>query len=446
MKTQMITKIKKLRGKQRVYNIETEKNSNYFANGLLVHNCFAYYSKASNPAYTGQVTGVSVSRLKKVITGKVKSPYYEHFFSKRFTFHWGGLSDPFDNFEIRNGRSYEIIKFLGEINYPTLFSTKGSKCLLLSKYRKLFKKFAKNKNFGFQFSIITGEEDLARKVEIGVPSVENRLKAMKVYSDMGYWTVLRFRPFIIGISDINLLSFLKRAKKAGMDAISTEFYCLDEKVDKRVKEIRYKWLADVAGVDNIETYYKELSPNDRGTYRRLNRDVKERYIKVMYKFCVENDVLFACSDPDFKELTMSPSCCGLPVKLKGSDLTNYSKDQQTEMIRYMRRKYWKEGKATPITYREVYGDKIDGFLFDDRLTHDSPKEVKMCSGERKVQTLGSLLLEEWNRLSSPANPYIYFQGKVQPCGKDKEGNLMYKYVPHEYEEEWIKEGFNLSKA
>ncbi len=409
--------------------------------------CFAYYSKSNNPATTNEVTAVNVERLKKMIKGELKNnPYYEHFFKNRFVFHWGGLSDPFDNFEIVNGKSYEIVKFLGEENYPTLFSTKGAKCLLLSKYRKLFKRFRKQKNFGFQMSIITGEDSLAKKVEIGVPSVEERLEAIKVYSKMGYWTVLRFRPFIIGISDVNLLSFLKRAKKAGIDAISTEFYCLDERADRQIKEIRYKWLGEVAGVDDIEKYYKALSPNERGTYRRLSRDVKERHIKIMYKFCVENDIIFACSDPDFKELNMTPSCCGLPQKLDGSDLTNYSKNQQTEMIRYMRKKYWKSGgkKNSPVTFGEVYGGMVDTFLADDRLTSDSPKEVGMCASERKMLTLGKLLLSEWNNLKSPANPYIYFYGKVQPYGKDDDGNMTYVYVPSEYEEDWIAEGIDLS--
>ena len=48
--------------------------------------------------------------------------YYEAFYKKKFLLHWGGLADPFCNFEKSNRKGYKLLKALGEENYPTLFS------------------------------------------------------------------------------------------------------------------------------------------------------------------------------------------------------------------------------------------------------------------------------------------------------------------------------------
>jgi hypothetical protein len=54
-----------------------------------------------------------------------------------------------------------------------------------------------------------------------------------------------------------------------------------------------------------------------------------------------------------------------------------------------------------------------------------------------------IILEQWNNLNSPANPYNYFHGKLIPCGHCEEGNIVYRYNPLEYEGRWVEEGINL---
>ena len=106
---------------------------------------------------------------------------------------------------------------------------------------------------------------------------------MKAMSDRGYWTVLRLRPFIIGISDVDIEILLQRAKDNGCNAISMEFFAMDYRClggfeGKALKNIDD--MSKLAGFDIIKMY-KDTSPSERGGYLRSNRDVKEYFVKKM---------------------------------------------------------------------------------------------------------------------------------------------------------------------
>ena len=446
-----IKQIKKIKGNYRVHNIETEKNNNYFANNVLVHNCFAYFFKTNNPAIkTMELKTVNYEQTINALSGNPKrsgeKTYHKHFYKRKFLLHWGGLADPFCNFEKSNETGYPIMKALGELDYPCLFSFKGD-AIFQKKFRSLFEKYSEQKNFAFQVSIITYDEQLAKEVEIGVPPTKVRLKAIKMLSDMGYWTILRLRPFIVGITDRHLPELLEAAKEAGINAISTEFFALDTRANKGMKT-RYDWLSKVVGIENgakgMQDYYKALSPSERGGYMRLNRDVKEHYIKYMYKFCQDNDILFGCSDPDFKELNMSGSCCGMPDDYPDNrGLENWTRAQMTYHLKEARLAYHRTGKKVKFYFNEVYKD--ESYLDEVKLAQDHVTIIGMCEAERKNLTQKIILQGQWNNLRSPSNPRNYFHGKVMPCGVDDEGNLVFQYEPHPYEARWIKEGISLDK-
>lgn len=51
---------------------------------------------------------------------------------------------------------------------------------------------------------------------------------------------------------------------------------------------------------------------------------------------------------------------------------------------------------------------------------------------------------EVNNLRLPKNPRNYFHGKITPVRLDDEGNYVFRYVEHDYEKRWKKEGINLA--
>lgn len=412
--------------------------------------CFAYMFKTNNPSFNEKLHSINHKKMIAALKGKPMETrgrvLYEHFYKKRFLLHWGGLADPFCNFEKANKIGYELIQVLAKEAYPTLFSFKGS-AIFRPEYRKLFGKYSKQKNFAFQISIVSPSDEMSRKVEIGVPVTSRRIEAIKMLSEMGYYTILRLRPFIIGISDEGLDELLDRCKEAGIKAVSLEFFAMESRSNPALMR-RYKWIGELIGVgaENVMEYFKKLSPSERGGYMRLNRLVKEPYVKQIYKYCLDNDILFACSDPDYKELNMSGSCCGMPDKYPpNKELCNWTKNQLTYHLKELRRKYHETGHVYRLKFNKVFKPDIDTYMTNLEFGRDHPKIADYTASQRTQCTYETFALEVWNNLRSPSNPANYFHGKLFPINIDADENYVYKYTPSEYEARWIKEGIDLKK-
>ncbi len=255
--------------------------------------------------------------------------------------------------------------------------------------------------------------------------------------------VLRLRPFIIGVTDETLPELLQKAYESGAKAISTEFFAMDQRCVGSMRKATEN-MGRLMGIDNIFSYFHKLSPKERGGYCRLNRLVKEPFVKYMYKFCVDHDMVFACSDPDYKELCMTQNCCGLPPHgmHTTSSMNNWSTQQMTAAVMEARIAYHKTGNKNQIRFDGVYESK--DWIFDDiALSHMDIGCTKFPYAMRKQLTLRHLLQDKWNNLKSYANPRNYFHGKVMPCGV-QDGNFVYQYNPSDYEQRWVDEGIKLN--
>lgn len=411
--------------------------------------CFARIAKANNPSFSSKLHAVNYKNLIRTIRGKPQSArdkvVYEHFFSKRFVLHWGGLADPFCNFEIANGIGYKITKALAKEKYPTLICSKGT-AIRQKHFRELFAKYAHQKNFAFQISIVSASDEVSRRIEIGVATTSKRLKTLKELSDMGYYTILRLRPFIIGVTDDGLEDLLYRAKEAGVRAISTEFIALDLRNNEQLLK-RYKWIGELMGTKDVLQYFKALSPSERGGYLRLNRLVKERFIKRIYKFCLDNDIYFGTGDPDYKELTMTDiCCCGIPSKCaENPELGNWSKDNLGDHIRHARRAYHLNGRIVSFKFDKVYNYDRSTFLNAVELASDHVAVSGKTASERKQLTFLEIARACWNNLRSPGNPQNYFHGKLLPFRIDENENYVYRYTPSEWEQRWAAEDIDLTR-
>ena len=421
---------------------------NYCSLGCLY--CFAYFFKSNNPAYKNGVPlkAVNVDSMLIAIAGHPKNARdrknWETFYSRKFLLHWGGLADPFCTFEHRNQTGLHLLQGLGELNYPTLMSFKGGS-ILNKEYLKLFQKFAGQGNFAFQASIITGDDKLAQRIEIGVPSPTRRLKAVKILSDLGYWTILRLRPFVPGVSDRGLDDLLHRALESGINGVSMEFFALDVRANVHMKA-RYAWLGKLVGVPNLVKYYKATSPKERGGYMRTNRLIKEPYVRKVYEFCAKNGLVCGISDPDFKELNTSGSCCGMPDNFpRNRGLENWTRSQLTYHLKEARRLYHRTGELKELRFSEVYDPSNYPYLVDPYYSEDHICTLGRPYAERASLTQRDILQEQWNNLHSPSNPRNYFHGKLMPIGLCEEGNLLYRYNPMPYEKDWSESGIDLTR-
>lgn len=373
--------------------------------------CFSQFQRgiggSKEKYFSKQVRSVNPEKIKQIFSGEDKNSQFYEYIKTRRPIQYGGLSDQFDGFEKQYGVTYEILKYLREINYPICFSTKSAWVFHDEKYRELFKGAD---NWNVKFSIITLDEDDARKIEVGVPSPQKRLDAMREYNKLSKGgTTLRLRPFIVGVSDKTYLDLIRAAADSGASAVTTEFFCLEMRSIKFAKE-HYQIISDCAGFDIVEFYRKHS--NGSG-YLRLNRKIKEEYFYNMKDLCHKLGLRFYVSDAHFKELCDNCSCCGLPVEY------DYSRGNFSAALQIAK----KTG--------EVRWSDIEKDMYFLNFEWSKAQGYNCNSSENRAKYSGMTMKDYlhylWNNPKAGQSPYKLFERVLIPNGIDENNDIIYKY-------------------
>ena len=387
--------------------------------------CFAYYQRyqdamCRNDYQKGIIKEVRPDKIIDLLEGKGTSQkhklFYEKFIKEKKVIQWGALGDPFCPIEKSRKVGYPIIEKLVEMKYPVSFSTKGTWFVDDKDYFNLFKQSPETMHV--KFSIITSDEKKAARIEKGVPTPKERFKAMKKLSDIGVATTLRLRPYIIGLTDIDIEETIKSAAEAGAISVSTEFFCLDIRAGFSLKQ-RYKELSKILGFD-IQEFYKKNS-HHMG-YLRMDRGIKKPYIEQLQELCKKYKLKLYVSDPDFKEISCHGSCCGLP---QTKEFGNYMKAQLCELLCYMR-----DNKKKEITWSEYVELFKEDFEWQKHIGYGDPHNLGSGHGYhmKKNMTLYNYNKNCWNNPKSNTGPFKYFGGTLTPKGLDKKGDMIYTYT------------------
>lgn len=377
--------------------------------------CFAQnqrgLGKAKEAYLAKEVCAVNVEKIKRMFTdpdahGGQFAPYIK----QRRVMQWGGLSDQFDGFEKQRGVTLELLRFFKEIDYPLCFSTKAAWFTQDERYMELIRG---QRNWNFKFSIITLDEEKAKVIERGVPAPRERLEAIRriAEADAGGAT-LRLRPFIIGVSTPTYLDLIRAASDCGATAMSTEFFCLEQR-----SPILREFLPTInamAGFD-VMAFYRKYSV--QSGYLRLNRKVKEPFMRNMKDLCEELGMRFYVSDAHFKELCHNGSCCGLPPTW------NYSKGQWCEALQLAKSR--PDGKVYWADMRGDIEQLVSGFTWCRAQGFNCNSSEKRAKYEG--MTMADYMQWLWNNPQSGQSPYKLFEGALVPDGHDPEGNIIYRY-------------------
>ncbi len=358
-----------------------------------------------------EVKHVSVDKIKKMFTDPDKhGGQFKWYIKQRKVMQWGGLSDQFDGFERKHGITLELLRFFKEIDYPLCFSTKATWFTEDERYMELIRG---QKNWNFKFSIITLDEHKAHVIERGVPTPSQRLEAIRkiAEADAGGAT-LRLRPFIIGISTPSYLDLIREAFIRGATAMSTEFMC----VEQRSPTLK-QWMPtfnELCGFDFME-FYQKFSVSTG--YLRLNRKVKEPFMRNMKQLCEELGMRFYVSDAHFKELCCNGSCCGLPANW------NYSRGQWCEALQIA-----KNSPDNIVRWEDVCKD-INGLVSQFQWIRAIGYNCNSSEKRAKFEgmTMADYMRWLWNNPQVGQSPYKLFEGALAPIGKDENDNLVYKY-------------------
>lgn len=374
--------------------------------------CFSQYQRAISGAkedyLSKNVKAVNPEKIKKIFSGEnKKSQFYKYIQTKR-PIQWGGLSDQFDGYEKKYGVTYEILKYLRSINYPICFSTKSAWVFHDEKYRELFEGAD---NWNIKFSIITLDEKDASKIEVGVPTPRERLDAMREYNKLSKGgTTLRLRPFIVGVSDKTYLDLIEQAHEAGASAVTTEFFCLEMRAINQAKE-HYKVISECCGFDIVE-FYRKYSVSEG--YLRLNRKIKEPYIKKMQDLCHKLGMRFYVSDAHFKETCDNCCCCALPPNW------DYSRGNFSAALQIAK-------KTGEVRWSDI---EKDMYYLED-VPYVGAEGFNTCKSEYRAMFYKSSMKDYlhylWNAPKRGQSPYKLFERVLVPNGLDENGDIIYKY-------------------
>lgn len=372
--------------------------------------CFSQYQRGiGNPSdsyLSKDVKSINVERVKKIFTGEIECQFTPYI-KQRKTIQWGGLSDQFDGYERLYGKTLDLLRFFKEIDYPITFSTKSTWWLEDERYTDLFRG---QRNWNVKFSIITEDPEDAARIEVGVPSPQKRLEAIERFTDLDAGgATLRLRPFIIGVSSKTYRSLIRHAAQRGATAMTTEFFCLERRSVNAAKE-NYKVISECVGTDIVDFYAR----NSHGSgYLRLNRAIKEPYVKRMKEEAHRNGMRFYVSDAHFKECSDGACCCGL------DDTWDYSECQFSQALQLCKR----NGR---VTFSEIE----EGCDYLDFQWYKA-EGYNTTSCERRAKfdgmTMKDYLRYLWNNPNAGQSPYTYFGGVMRPDGCDEKGNLVYVY-------------------
>lgn len=391
--------------------------------------CFSQYQRGigvnKENYFQKDVRCVNVDRVKRILSGEdKKSQFYEYVKDKR-PIQYGGLSDQFDGYERKYGKTYEILKHLKEIDYPICFSTKSAWVFFNEKYRELFRGAD---NWNMKFSIITLDEEAARKIEVGVPSPQERLAAMHEYTKLSKGgATLRLRPFIIGVSDKTYLDLIREAAKAGASAVTTEFFCLEMRSINQARE-HYAQISEVCGFDIVDFYRKHSSGSG---YLRLNRKIKEPYIRKMQELCKELGLRFYVSDAHFKECSDNCCCCALNPNW------NYSRGHFAAALQIAKKQgkvHWRDIEPE-MYFLNFLWNRAEGFNTNSSLSRATFKGMTMKEYLRYL----------WNNPKRGQSPYKIFAGVLVPDGYDEDKNIVYKYNPNVTFQKTTNQEYDLHK-
>lgn len=374
--------------------------------------CFSQFQRAIGNGKENylhkSVENVNPKKIKQMFSDPDKyAGQFATYIKQRRVMQWGGLSDEFDGYERKLGVTLDLLRFFKEIDYPLCFSTKATWFTKDERYMELIRG---QKNWNFKFSIITKDAAKARVMEKGVPSPEERLKAIERIAEAGAGgATLRLRPFIIGISTPSYLDLIRDAGNRGATALSTEFMCVEQR-SKTLKE-RMPIFNELCGFDFM-AFYKKYSVSSG--YLRLNRKVKEPFIRNMKAVCDEIGMRFYVSDAHFKELCCNGSCCGLPADW------NYSHGQFCEALQIAKN----NGR---VFYSDIRKDIEELHQYDWGRASGYNASTSENRAHFYGMTMANYMRWLWNNPQAGQSPYKLFEGILKPCGKDAQGDIIYEY-------------------
>ncbi len=144
---------------------------------------------------------------------------------KREVINLGGITDSYQPIEKKVQMMPKILKLLIKYKTPAIISTKST---LILRDIELLKQLNQTAGIQIAFTITTLDENIAKKIEPGASSVQERIKAMRELKQAGLtvgWHLMPIIPYLTG-TKTNLIHIFETAQKYNLDYMITSILSL----------------------------------------------------------------------------------------------------------------------------------------------------------------------------------------------------------------------------
>lgn len=336
----------------------------------------------------------------------------------RSPLHFGGMSDPFQPIEKTFKVSLTILKYLAQIQYPVVISTKS---VLVSddEYLSVLKS---NPNVVVQFSFSTTIDSISRIVEPYSYKPSEILKSIYKLSNNGIKTTARWQPFIPEVSEEPRL-FISTVAGVGVKHLGFEHLKLPVEKDNPL----WKKLSTNLHFD-IRQYYAQNSSLNDGREFVLPPKLKiEKALEVKSELA-NRDITFGSADNEIQFLSDTNCCCSGVDQFEGFE--NWNKFQIAHAV--------KLSAGEEINFDLIANEwrpvgSIDKYL-------NSKTRINKKSGFNRIE---DYIIDRWENLNSSFNP-TKFYGVKDSGRRDSNGFRIFEWEEdikkYLYDFRRIKEG------
>ena len=286
-----------------------------------VHDCkYCYAKELLEPRgyWNPNIRPADINIIRNLFSKEQKDTTINSAIYKKIPVRMGGLTDCFQEIERKFRISYDTLKILHENHYPYLIVTK-SPLLAEKEYLDVLDKDLAS----IQYTIVSLDENIIRRLEPGAPTIESRLQAIEILSKRGFYVTGRISPIFPPKSNEeieDLKKVIHVLKKHGVQHILIEFFRGNDRM-----------------LDRVSSVYGELRPYmyRKGHYWRVKREIKDEIYHILARESRNLDLTFGiCSDGDPIPCEIDGienKCCGIvkgwPANCVACELYKRSKER-----------------------------------------------------------------------------------------------------------------------
>lgn len=367
--------------------------------------CFARLRGGKQPLQKLQASDSKfvIQRFKNALRYPDKTTgIVSQYIRKKMPVHFGGMSDPFQHAEKRFKVSYQILKYLVEIEYPIVISTRS----MLVASEPYISVLRDAKNLVVQFSFSTFNEGVARIIEPQTCGPKTLSDTVEKLSNAGINTTIRWQPFIPGCSE-SAEYFVQRAASLGVKHLGFEHLKFPLERDNNFRHRIKK----ASTIDLHDYYVREKSTID-GRELVLPAESKVDMIRKVKDLVNKSGSTFGCADNELQYLSDTDCCCSGVDRFSGFE--NWNKFQIGYAIK-------KSTHNKKIEFNSIIGEWRPSGSIDKHLNSTS-----RIRANGHFNTVFTYVKDRWENLNSPFNPTKYynviFKGRT-----DKNGMKVYEW-------------------